>query len=252
MRTRGFHLSIRDEDMNKDLYFAPYQTTRQLAICHDFNSEDACKRQLYRLARREIVEPYTPIPGLTIWKLTNWAWARQADAADRRGERNRTWPEPERVQHYVDANDIYVHASPHLDNKLGKYPEWKWLDERRAYRQYNTRNGLRKHQPDAEIRFGGKVYFMERQTHRARKTATDFKERCERYRTYLNHFGFSNTDVALVFACDTERDMRYAREGAKEYGIPHFADTLGEVVEYLKEGAEEAANRMERMEEEAS
>jgi hypothetical protein len=46
--------------------------------------------------------------------------------------------------------------------------------------------------------------------------------------------------------------MRYAREGAKEYGIPHFADTLGEVVEYLKEGAEEAADRMQGTEEQAS
>lgn len=252
MRTRGFHLSIRDENLNKDLYFAPYQTTRQLAICHAFSSEDSCKRQLYRLAGRGIVEPYTPFKGFTIWKLTNWAWARQAEAADRRGERNRTWPEPERVQHYLDANDIYVHASAYLDNKLGKYPEWEWVDERRAFRQYTTRNGTRKHQPDAEIRFGGKVYFMERQTHRSREPLSEFMKRCERYRTYLNHFGFSNPEIALVFACDTERDMRYAREGAKEYGIPHFADTLGEVVEYLKEGAEEAADRMQGTEEQAS
>lgn len=251
MRTRGFYLSPRDEDINKDLYFAPYQTTSQLAVGH-FNSEGSCKRQLYRLAKRGIVEPYTPFPAFTIWKLTNWAWARQTEAAGRRSERNRTWPEPERVQHYVEANDIYVYASPHMDAKLGKYPQWEWVDERRAYREYTTRKGLRKHQPDAEVRFGGRVYFMERQTHRARKAASDFAERCERYRTYLDHFRFSSTEVALVFACDTERDMRYAREAAMEHRVPHFADTLKEVVEYLKEAADEAAARMDRMDEEAS
>lgn len=170
MRTRGFHLSTRDEQMNKDLYFAPYQTTSQLALGHNFNTEEACKRQLYRLARKEVIEPYTPMPGFTIWKLTNWAWARQAEAVGRRGERNRGWPDPERVLHFVDANDIYVRASPNLDGKLGKYPEWEWVAEHRAYRKYTTRRGTRKHQPDAEIRFGGKVYFMERQTSRARKT----------------------------------------------------------------------------------
>lgn len=55
-----------------------------------------------------------------------------------------------------------------------------------------------------------------------------------------------------MFACDTGRDMRYAEAAAKEYEIPHFASTLNEVVDFLKEGADEAVDRMESPRAEAS
>lgn len=242
---RSGKLTPRDEVMLTDLYFAPYLKTRQLQY-GNFRSFGACERHLYRLrAEKRVIDCHQPRKGLTIWSLTRESWHREQESLPPEPARNsrfaqwtRKWPKDIKVDHIVATNDVWMRLSPKLDRDLGRYPGWEWTDERRAYREYPLRGSLREksyHRPDAEIRFGDHLFFVERQTARARKTPADFEERCRNYRNYLDFLKCDERKTILLFACDTVRDMGHAHEAAMSYRVPHQTGSVEEIVEYVSD-----------------
>jgi hypothetical protein len=141
MDDRSGKYSPRDEAMLTDLYFDPYLTTEQLHY-GNFPTLAACKRHLYRLKKNKGgIDCHQPRKGLTMWRLTRESWLReQENFPKERSERGRhlarwrrKWPKGEKVDHIVAINDLWMRLSPKLDRDLGRFPEWEWTDERRAY-----------------------------------------------------------------------------------------------------------------------
>lgn len=240
----NLQLTDRDEAILTDLYFTRLQSTEQIARRY-FKTFATAKRKLHSLKKEKgVVIPRTPQKGLTVWTLNKRAFERELQILRREGEPYREWPKPRAIPHLVDTNDIYIEIADDLTRILGDLPEgWDWKNEAQAWRRYDY-GGVsgRVHQPDAEIRFAGNIYFLERQTHRARKTAEKIEEKLEGYQRYRKLLKSSGQDgeLEVVFACDAERDMDYALEAAKKYGVAMTAGTTGDIAEHLLDKAKAA------------
>lgn len=233
-------LTDRDEGIVTSLYFTRLQSTQQIAD-RFFNCYGTAKRRMYELKNdKGVVMPRTPKKGLTVWTLTRRAFNREVEALKREGEPYREWPKPRAIPHLVDTNDIYVEIADAMDEELGEFPEWEWKNEAQAWTRYKQGGEKgRVHQPDAEISFGGNVYFLERQTHRARKTEEQIDEKLENYRRYikrlrsLGHQG----ELEVLFACDVRRDMEYVETAAAKYGLAMTAGKPGQIASHLLQKA---------------
>jgi hypothetical protein len=221
-------------------------------------SPESCARRLRTLrANRALVSRNHPDPGIssTIWMLSRTFFRREADDLKLYGEPYPGWLKA-RTQHLLDTNDLYFALAGDLDAILGPghgpRASWRWLDERRAYDRYEVLEGgglkTRYHQPDAEVRFGDRLFIIERQTRRARETAEALRKKVLDHRaraTYelVAREGRNEPPLrpCIVFACDTERDLRYAREAADEVGddalLEVFIGTVEEAASYVADEA---------------
>lgn len=249
---RKYKITPRDNDIITRLYFAPFQSTEQLrrkAKLHQLapteeESTDAITRRLYRLAEKGKVENHVSECGVVIWKLTKEGWQREVDDLMRYTESFRkSFPNEDRIPHYVETNDVFDAAAPRLDAILGKHPAWEWVHERKCYQKYRTPDGPKYHRPDAEIYFGDWLFFIERQTERSRKTKGAFDKRCGDYRSYIDHLGRSDSNTVLVFVCDTNRDIEYARQAANRHGVTHIEAPLQQCVNRIVNTASELAQQ---------
>lgn len=235
--TDPFNLPERTEQILTDLYFARLLSTEQIAKRY-FNTEATAHRTLHRLhTEKGVVIPRTPKKGLTVWMLNKSAFEREVQILRREGEPYRKWPKPRAIPHLADTNDVYLDIVDEMNRVLGELPDgWDWRNEAQAWTRYNH-GGERGwvHQPDAEIHFAGNIYFLERQTHRARKTADQIAEKLEGYRRYTKRLRDQDTEgeLEIVFACDEERDMDYALEAAEKYGLGMTAGDVEQIVEHL-------------------
>lgn len=238
---RSMVITSRDEAIFAQLFFAPLQTTEQLRY-GNFPSVEACKERLYKVRRKtRLIDCWTPWSGYTVWSLSRRGWKREAEGFDREGDRFRDWPTKRKIRHFVDTNNLYVRAAPKLEKLLGDHPEWVWLDERRSFCRYpvpGRPKSLASHSPDAEIRFGDYLFFVECQTSRAREAYTSFDDRCRRYRRYLDYLGRDESKTILLYVCDTERDMEYAKQAAMDHRVPHWTGTVGSIARFLQQTAE--------------
>ncbi len=240
----NFDLTDRDEAMVTDLYFARLLSTAQIAKRY-FNTEATAKRKLHRLKEEKgVVIPRTPKKGLTVWMLTKRAFEREVEILRRRNEPYRDWPKPRAIPHIVDTNDIYMEIAEHLSRVLGDPPEaWGWKNEAQAWTRYDHggERGL-VHRPDAEIHFTDSIHFLERQTHRARKTREQIGEKLEGYRRYIRRLRSlgNEGEVEILFACDEERDMDYALDAAEKHGLGMTAGDTEQIAEHLRDKAEAA------------
>lgn len=238
----NFNLTDRDEAILTDLYFARLLSTEQIAQRY-FNTKATAKRHMHRLKdEKDVVIPNTPKKGLTVWMLSKRAFEREVEILHREGEPYREWPKPRAIPHIVDTNDIYMEIAAHLSRVLGELPEgWDWKNEAQAWTRYNhgSEHGL-VHRPDAEVHFAGNIYFLERQTHRARKTREKIAEKLEGYQSYIRRLrSLSNEgELEVLFACDVERDMGYAQEAATKYGLAMTAGDGEQIADHLRDKAE--------------
>jgi hypothetical protein len=168
--------------------------------------------------------------------LAKGAFRREAEDLRRYGETYPGWPKG-RVPHLLDTNDLYVRVAGELDAILGPHPAWEWRDERRAHDEYRIGGSTVKHQPDAEVRLAtGHVFFVERQTERARETAGAIREKVARHAARADHLG-KRGEARILFACDTGRDVGYALDAARSSGLPVFAGCVDEAASYLADEA---------------
>ena len=214
MRRSRNILTARDESILRDLYFTRFLSREQIAARFwpegrsvYFPASDpgrtarggkrypmprvpspaSAERRLRSLVdRRYLVRPLEH-EGAILYLLSKAAFRREAEDVYRQDERYRTWPKS-RIPHYLDTNDVYVALAGELDAILGgPYPNWEWRDEARSHLDYKYGGEDHKHQPDAEIHFADRVFFVERQTRRSREPRATFDDKMASYATHLDY-----------------------------------------------------------------
>ena len=233
------NLTDRDEKVLTDLYFCRILSTEQITAKY-FNNYNTAKRRMGEVRNElEMVRRRNPWAGTTIWTLTRRAFDREIEALGREGERYREWPKQMAIQHFLDTNDVFIDISDEMDEVLGEYPAWEWKDEPHAREAFKDGEGKGIHRPDAEIIFGGNRYFLERQTNRARKTAKDLEKKLDTYRRYIRRQRRDGVEgeLEVLYACDEERDMKYAKDAANDHGVQMTAGKPGLIAEHLVSNA---------------
>lgn len=271
-RNRPFTPTPRDEAIFRDLYFARILTTEQIAERFwpgansvYFPAIDRDRTDTFRKGGKRdkrCLQPRVASPGAAlrrlqtlrehrlivsrahrrpdgsrtqIWMLSRGSFRREAEDLDRYDEAYPGWPKG-KVQHFLDANDLYVQLAGELDAILGPYPSWEWRDERRSHAEYKSGGRTRKHLPDAEVRFPGRVFFVERQTPRARKTEEKIREKVMGHEARADYTD-ERQKARILFACDAGRDLDNARKAALENGLPLFVGTVEEAASHLADEA---------------
>jgi hypothetical protein len=253
-------LQPRDDQLMTGLYHTTLKTTWQIARMY-FPTAEARKKGTYEpsreSARRRLYDlmymgwlvnwPYSRKEKLTLWMLSRRAFRREARNLKRNGEQYPDWPKEKLIRHYIETNELYVLLAGRLDEVLGEYPAWEWRNEDRSYREWSLRDRSGVHKPDAELRFADRVYFIERQTKRAREGAAYFDRRMAGYRAYCEYLSSAAGETAddngsplkpqVVWACDTERDMDCAFEAAKKHDVFTTVENPREACKYIVEEA---------------
>ena len=245
-------ITKRDERIFRDLYGTIVLSIEQVALMH-FRSYARARRRLYDLRYIGKVHNYTIRKEDTpdgesrnLWMLTSdgLKYVRD-DLKIETTERRPDWPANRNIFHYLDVNDVYAMVSGEFDAALGEYPAWEWKDERRASRRWNMGGKERTHRPDAEVRFGGNIYFLERETERSRKAPAHFLARMEDYAGYIRYARANGSaeGYEVMWACDTGRDEKLAVEAGQRFGVATYAGTPNEVFERLARYAWNEARR---------
>lgn len=243
-RTLG-QMSERDNAIFRNLYHARVLWEDQLQEMH-FLSEHSARNRLFVLAGENFIERGRCKDRGRCWALTPITFKREAEGAGRADEPYRGWPNDSKLRHYLETNDVYVKIAPVLNDIFkdywDDYPAWEWKDEKRSLLKYEYAGKSRnRHEPDAEVNFGGLMHFVERQTERSKKASADFEQRCKRYKTYMEYLGKTSGEAELMFACDLERDMDHGLEAARKQGIPAVVGTSDDVANYILKRARKVA-----------
>lgn len=244
---RQMDLSHRDEAILTDLYFTRVLSTQQIAAKY-FNAYNTAKARLAELAGDLWIIRRNPYKGTTIWTLTRPAFEREVEDLHREGERYREWPKPKAIPHFLDTNDVFIDISEELDGILGQRPAWDWKQEPRAWEAFKDGEGKGVHRPDAEISFAGNRYFIERQTERARKTAKQIDNKInDDYRRYIRRQRREGVEgeLEVLYACDEERDMRYADAAGERHGVEVITGKPDYIAEYIAGKAMEARSKQQ-------
>lgn len=248
---RQMDLSDRDEAILTDLYFTRILSTQQIATKY-FNTYNSAKARLAELKDDLWIIRRNPYKGTTIWLLTRPAFEREVEDLHREGERYRDWPKAHSIPHFLDTNDVFIDISEELDgilgerptyNRMGERPAWNWKQEPLAREAFKDGEGKGVHQPDAEITFAGNRYFIERQTERARKTAQQIDNKInDDYRRYIRRQKREGAEgeMEVLYACDKERDMRYADAAGERLGVAVTTGSPDYIAEYIVGKAMEA------------
>ena len=167
---------------------------------------------------------------------------RQRASLDRGKEPTPDFFLGQKVDHYVESNDLYVEVAARLERTLGPYPVWEWRNEGRSFRRYEVAGRRFAHQPDAEIRLPGRLFYFERQTRRARYGQRQIRKKVAAYQTYADHvLGPGARGVEILFACDFERERRAAVEAGHEFGLDVAASTVKGIAAHLEAAAQRQA-----------
>lgn len=166
---RAGWITPRDNQVFEDLYLCRFLSTQQIAALR-FPSFESARVRLYSLMRKEQVVNQIHRPNLVLWRLTREGFERQRTSLDREKEPTPDFFSGPKVDHYLEANDLYAELAPLLERTLGRHPVWEWRNEGGSFRRYELGGGSYAHQPDAEILLPNALYFFERQSRRARYT----------------------------------------------------------------------------------
>ena len=245
-------MTKRDERILRDLYRTLVLSIEQVQLMH-FRSYARARRRLYDLREMGKVQNTTIQANETpygesrnVWMLTPDGLRYVLNDLKKEGpERTPRFPAHRNIFHYLDTNDVYAMVSGELVAALGEYATWEWLDERRAFRSWNMGGEDGKHRPDAEVRFGGNVYCVERETERARESPAHFVERMKGYAGYIRYARANGSaeGYEVMWACDTGRDEKLAVEAGQRFGVATYAGTPNEVFERLARYAWNEARR---------
>lgn len=229
---RAGMINDRDEDILTDLFLAGCLTTSQIQRMY-FSAHSTAKGRMYKLHKKGYVNFEIFDVGENLWFLTKEAFLREARNAESE-ETQPFSPPKERTAHYTKINDLYVKAAPMLDSIVGEWPEWHWLNEYRARRGYERAGRDRAYRPDAELHFRDHTFVIERQTAEARASRGILLSRMADYADYVEHITGRRETTQVLWACDTERDMNYAREGGEKYGLFTVAGDVEKIADHIE------------------
>lgn len=240
----------RDEKIMTTLYQLEVVTNDHLARTH-FSSEEGVRKRMRILLRTGLVDTVfyrvrDDMPEVKLWYLMPRPYKREANHAGRPGEKYLEFPK--RMDHHLKTNDIYADIykplTEILDEGMIEGSNWLWKNESHSFLRYEYAGRTNVHQPDAEVHLpDGRVFCIERQTSSARKTKQAFREKVESFSTYTKYMGFEKGKATLVFACDEERDQRYAGEAYEEYGDKELVTVVtdpADAAQYIVEQAKGA------------
>lgn len=226
-------LTPRDAKVLEDLYFGRFLSTQQVAALR-FPSFESAKVRLYALMRKGWVINQIHRSNLVLWRLTREGFERQRASLDREKEPTPDFFSGPKVDHYLEANDLYTLLAPRLERLVGSYPEWEWINEGRAFRRYELGGERRAHQPDAELLLPGRLFLFERQSRRARYPASRIHEKVAAHALYLRRVLRPEVEVELLFACELDRERRAAVEAGEDLGIEVAASSLNGIANHLE------------------
>jgi hypothetical protein len=224
----------RDDEIVQDLFFARYLDTSQIHRLF-FGSYSRAKERMRQLKRKGWVDNLAFVDAAgkqkVAWRLTREAFETAAASL---GSDERWTPKqlgPERTRHYIATNEVYVALRRpltnvlSLDEILGPYPAWRWLNEARAVYDYQTPDHNYRHQPDAEVWIGCAMFFIERQTRLSRVKVEDIYDKVKYHANYVQwSFAEEPPRYAVLFACEDRRICEAARRAGEQYGIEVVAD----------------------------
>jgi hypothetical protein len=250
----------RDEEVFKDLFLCEHLFTPQLERMH-FPGSSKVRDRLSRLRKKGYLDNLHFAGMPATWRLTKEAHVRHARVlgiADHAFSGDET--SYERIRHHLDVTEIYVKLrekhpdrrrgtrkflpdeEKNLDDILDPYPQWEWISERRASHDWTRGNDPMRYRPDAEVRFGGMLFIIERQTGRARKGPGEIYSKVENHKLYARHVIRDSMEVEILFACDKITDIESAERASEELGIYTFAGTAEEVVHHIKKAARDLSS----------
>lgn len=222
------------------------------------------------------MDPLEILSGLAFYKLTREGWHRIAEQLGYPFGVDDRYPSgglmPHVALHHADVSALYAglkkknadrknlkrhkkpgsekfevsHRRPKEDEKTideilsGPFPVWEWRNERRAHRPLTDANKKTEHRPDAEVRFGGDVFILERETRRSRATEEAVFDKVALRKEYIEHILKKPNHAMILFACDTPRDIQYADRARSKLDVDLFAGNPDQVVRYLLDRARHA------------
>lgn len=214
----GIRPQERDWKAAGHLYDTRALSTQQIAdLCFEGRFH-AAQARLYLLRKGGFLKNSTGHGKVgCVWELSKETFAALAGY-----DRFRKYPGPlgpSQVAHLIETNELYVSLFPLLQEIAGVYEEdWSWSAEPRCHREYaleaegkGARYVLK---PDAEIELFGHVYFLERQTKRAKERPEKLYDKTVYYHRYANSPERKSDprEMTLLWACDEERDARAVLE----------------------------------------
>jgi hypothetical protein len=224
----------RDERVFEDLFWTRFLSTDQIAELR-FPSVESARVRMYALMRKGWVVNQILAPKEILWRLSRGGFERVRTSLDRDKEPIPDFFSGQKLCHYVESNDLYVRAAPGLERALGGYPAWGWINEGRSHRRYELGGRRLVHQPDAEIRLPGHLFFLERQSGRARYGARTIREKVAAYGLYVDRvLRPEGVRVEVLFACDLEREKRAAVEAGYEHGVEVVASSVRGIANHLE------------------
>lgn len=224
----------RDNLVLEDLFWTRFLSTRQIADLR-FPSSESARVRMYGLMRKGWVVNQILAPKEILWRLTREGFERVRTSLDRDKEPTPDFFSGQKLLHYVESNDLYVQVTSRLERVLGGPPAWEWANEGRAYRRYELGGRRFVHQPDAEIRLPGHLFFLERQTVRARYVNKTICEKVAAYRSYVDRvLRPEGVRVEVLFAADLEREKRAAVESGYDCGVEVVASSVRGIAKHLE------------------
>lgn len=231
---RAGTVTPRDGQVFTDLYLCRFLLTRQIAALR-FSSSESARVRMYALMRKGWLVNQVHGPGEILWRLSREGFERQRASLDREKEPTPDFFSGPKVRHYLEANDLYCELAPRLEQALGFCSSWEWRNEGRAFCRYELGGQRLAHQPDAEIVLPNGLFFLERQSGRARYGREVIREKVAAYRTYIERVLRPEPErVEVLFACDREREKRAAIESGDELGVIVVASSVRGVASYLE------------------
>lgn len=212
-----------------------------------YASYSHAKKQLYALGKVGYLERVAPEFRTSEGKL--WMLTRREFFRELKGSRlyyDESYPDlPSRLEHTIATNDIYVGARDELEYRFGDEDVgWKWKHEARAFDRFEVGSGSFVHRPDAELSFGERVFYIERQTHKAKQAPAEFHERMRRYAARERYLAQRSLTPEVLWACDTERDMRHASTASERHGVRAVCGSPEEIVGFVVRSVSEEASRL--------
>lgn len=224
----------RDERVFEDLFWTRFLSTGQIAELR-FPSAESARVRMYGLMPKGWVVNQILAPNEILWRLTREGFERVRTSLDQDKEPTPDFFSGQKLRHYVESNDLYVKVAPRLERVLGGHPAWEWVNEGRAYHRYELGGRRLAHQPDAEIRLPGHLFFLERQTKRARYGSKTIREKVAAYGLYLDRvLRPEGVRVEVLFAADLGQERRAAVEAGHEFGVEVVASSVGGIANYLE------------------
>ncbi|AHY48164.1 Hypothetical Protein RradSPS_2881 (plasmid) [Rubrobacter radiotolerans] len=236
----------RDQRALTALFSTTVLLTKQLEeIVYDSYSH--ARKQLYAMGKSGYLERIVPEFRTSEGKL--WILTKRAFFRELRGSKlyyDESYPElPRRLEHVVATNDVYVGVRDELEHRFGdEEAGWHWKHEGRAFDRFEMGSRRYVHQPDAELCFGERVLYIERETGRAREAPSRFNERTKSYAARERFLSHERLVPEVVWACDTERDTEHALAASRRHGVRAVCGTPEQIISYIKEAINEEADRL--------